>query len=111
MPDNKQPQFDKVNLDEASEQLRHVMGEIAKFNTIWDTLSQQERAALGGIVFHLVSIWGDFHLMGSIVERPYGVFMINNLTSFFNNPPVQGKILISGIESFTKGGGDGTKVN
>ena len=36
MPDNKEPQFQKENVKEASEQLRLIMGEIAKFNTTWE---------------------------------------------------------------------------
>ena len=103
------PQFNEQNVEEATEKLHQVMAAISAFDTFYKTLSSQEKSVVGGITFHLVSIWGDFHLMGAIVDRAYGAMMINQLANFFNNPQ-QESSPVSGVRPFTKADKDG-KIN
>ena len=115
MPNNKpevgkKPSFNEDAVKEGTEQLKQIMDSLARFNEFYHTLSQQEKAVVGGIVFNLVSVWGDFHLMGTVVERPYGAMMLNGLVSFFDNPPLQQPNQPPGIQAYTQDD-KGRKIN
>jgi len=78
---------DKINvknLEEASEYLSSIMKSIHNFGLMYETLTTQEKSALGGIVFAIVNVWNDSEVMGALVERPLGAMMINRLVESFN---------------------------
>ena len=82
----------ETKLNEAGKALQKIAGEIANFNKVWQTLTPQEKAVIGGVVFHVVCPWNDFSLIGTIVDRPLGARMVNSLVNFFNSPPREGAV-------------------
>lgn len=79
---------DKINvknLEEASQYLNSIMKSIHDFGLMYETLTTQEKSALGGIVFAVVNVWDDKEIMGALVERPLGAAMINRLVESFNH--------------------------
>lgn len=72
------------NLDEASEILGRIMKTIHEFGLLYNTLTSQEKSAIGGIIFGIVNTWNDSEIMGTVVERPLGAAMINKLAEGFN---------------------------
>ena len=100
---SKKPSFNEEAVKEGTQQLQIIMDNLAKFNELYHTLSPQEKAVVGGIIFNLVSVWGDFHLVGTVVERPYGAAMLNHLVAFFNSPqPMPVSPQAPGIQAFTE---------
>jgi len=79
--------FNKDKVEEAAQALEMVRVTIEKYEDIWRTLTQQEKAIVGGIVFNLVCIWKDFSLVGVLADRSIGATLINRLADFFNSPP------------------------
>ena len=85
MNDDKKIDLERMKI--ASAALNNILDAIGKYDKIYKGLSRQEKAAFGGLVFNIIGIWDDISLIGAIVERPLGAFLINDLVQWFNNPP------------------------
>jgi len=86
MNENNDSKFNPSNANEASKLLQEIVNLLRKYERVYQLLTPQERSAVGGVVFNLVSIWGDFSLVGHMATRPIAASLINQLLDSFNQP-------------------------
>ncbi|HEC66616.1 MAG TPA: hypothetical protein ENI23_15175 [bacterium] len=90
--------MDKINpekMDAASNKLRDILRLITSYNRMWLEMTPQEKAAIGGIVFNLVSIWDNFSLYGCVIDKPVAGALLDELANFYNksNMPQSSSVL------------------
>ena len=78
--------FSLERMDRATSAMAEVNKSIIEFNKIWDELTEPERWATGGMVYHITSIYGSFTTIGAIAPPPLSRSLVDVLNNFVYHP-------------------------
>ena len=78
--------FSLERMERASKAMVAVSKDIIEFNKVWDEMTEPEKWATGGMVYHISSIWGSFTTIGNLAVPPLGSTLTNVLNNFVFHP-------------------------
>ena len=86
--------FSKERMEQASQAMAGVGKAIIEFNKVWDELTEPEKWATGGMIYHIASIWGSFTSIGSLAQPPVAQNLVTVLNNFVYHPEMFPKVNI-----------------